>query len=293
MEDKCTTVSLWKSLCNARRLVIPSNSTSPTLTSLLVLALSALHLAYFKPDRRDFFLTIASAHHQTGLRLVNSILPHIDDDNCASIYIFSSITSIFTLASPRAPDDFLVVGESGIAEWLSLFRGVRAIIEVSVETLTRGPLGPIFTTGARRYQLREDLSRERFAEGDILSELAEQIRSTATEATKPHLETYATAIHELEKSFSVIYKEGVRCEPEDVFIWLFRLSDEYLMLLKERTQEALVIFAFFCVIPKRLEANWWIDGWSTHLMTRIHLLLDNEHRLWVRWPMEEMGWVPS
>lgn len=108
-----------------------------------------------------------------------------------------------------------------------------------------------------------------------------------------HLQIYADAIYELQKSFAVVYQEGARCESEDVFIWLFRVSDEYLMLLRERTQEALSIFAFFCVIPKRLEANWWIEGWSGHLMTRIYLLLDEEHRLWVRWAMNEIGWVPN
>lgn len=54
-------------------------------------------------------------------------------------------------------------------------------------------------------------------------------------------------IDELEKSFTVIYNSP-QCETIDAFIWFFGLSDEFLTLLKERTQESLVIFAYSCVL---------------------------------------------
>lgn len=82
-------------------------------------------------------------------------------------------------------------------------------------------------------------------------------------------------------------------ETSDIFIWLFRVQDDYLELLKRHSQEALVIFAYFCVILKRLDHHWWIEGWSTHLMEKIWGILDEEHRLWVRWPIEEIGWIPN
>ena len=102
------------------------------------------------------------------------------------------------------------------------------------------------------------------------------------------------AIVELRKSFAVAYSEEIAVlESSDVFIFLFRVSEEYLYLLKDRTQESLAIFAYFCIITKRLENAWWSQGWSDHLMSQIHDLLDEEHRLWIRWPMEEIGWLPS
>jgi hypothetical protein len=254
-----------------------------------ILAMSALHLAYSKPSKRASYLSQSAIHHQSGLRQVSTILPHVTKDNCTALYIFSAVICMFTLASPRAPDDFLVVGESGIAEWLLLFRGTRSIIELSRDTLKTGVLGPMFAIRERKFHLRQQVPSDPFLEGEQLDELTERIRRTA----RSHVQAYADAIQELKKLFAVVFLDGARCESEDVFVWLFRVSDEYLMLLRERTQEALAIFAFFCVFPKRLEANWWIEGWSGHLMTRIHLLLDEEHRLWVRWPMEEIGWVPN
>lgn len=273
------------------RINIPQLAFSCDFVMRGMLALSALHLAYFRPERQEFLLSHAMLQHEVGLREATSILSDVTDENCTYIYIFSVMTCMFTLASPRKSDDFLVFGESGISEWLILCRGIRTIIEASQETLKNGVLGPMFIAGGRRYLLREQISEELTEEGEQLDQLLNLIKSSSKSQTD--LEIYTTAIHELRKSFSVVFRPDVSLESGDVFIWFFRIPKEYLVLLRERTQEALTIFAYFCVIPKRLEFNWWIEGWSTHLISRIYNLLDNEHRLYVRWPIEQIGWVPN
>lgn len=82
-------------------------------------------------------------------------------------------------------------------------------------------------------------------------------------------------------------------EPADAFVWLYRVNEDYLQLLRERTQVALTIFGFACVLLKRLEFQWWVRGWSTHIISIVYNLVDEEHRLWLRWPIEEIGWIPS
>lgn len=82
----------------------------------------------------------------------------------------------------------------------------------------------------------------------------------------------------------------------DAFVWLFIVADDFLPLLKPSAgpaQEALAIFAHFCILLKRLDGEWWLQGWGTHLILRCHSLLDDEHRLWIRWPIEEAGIVVS
>jgi hypothetical protein len=66
-----------------------------------------------------------------------------------------------------------------------------------------------------------------------------------------------------------------------------------LLLLKEGTQEALVIFAYACVLFNKVEFYWWMEGWSTHLMGNIWGFLDEEHKEWVSWPAKEIGWSPA
>jgi hypothetical protein len=75
--------------------------------------------------------------------------------------------------------------------------------------------------------------------------------------------------------------------------WLFEISDEYLVLLREADSDALCVLAYYSVLLRDLEKYWWMQGWSTHLMKRIYLMLDEVHRLSIRWPIEELGWIPD
>lgn len=255
-----------------------------------ILALSALHLAHFRPGKAPFYFTQARLLHQNGLRVAAAMLTQVDDENCSAIYIFTALTSIITLASPRDPGDILLVKDSGIAEWLTMFRGTRSIIMNSGHILHNGVLGPMFKAGERRAAFRDVQPTEHHIEEDMLKDLQYLISRHST--NEKELEVYTESIEELRKSFLVVYAEGFQSyDSADVYIWLFRIKEEYLLLLQQKRQEALAIFAFYCVILKRFEGAWWMKGWTTHLMTRIYALLDEQHRSWVRWPIEETGWV--
>jgi hypothetical protein len=277
-------------LKNIMRVSVPQLGLEYEFVMRGVLALSAIHLARFKPDRRDFYISQAMEHHQTGLRLATSILPNITEENCSAVYIFSALTLYFTLASPRKPGDFLIMGENGISDWLFLLKGTNFIIQASQESLYKGPFGPMFLNGKRREDFRQAQLSSHPPEEDPLSDLHYLVSKTVT--SPHHLAILTSAIDDLRKSF-IVYSQGIVFETSDIFIWLFRVQDDYLELLKRHSQEALVIFAYFCVILKRLDHHWWIEGWSTHLVEKIWGILDEEHRLWVRWPIEEIGWIPN
>jgi hypothetical protein len=256
-----------------------------------ILALSALHLAKSRPEHKERYVSLALLHSAAGLRAVTAILPNITKENCSAIYLFSALTFILALATPRKPGDLLIMGNSGPAEWLTLFRGVHVIVQSSQGNIESGILGPMFTSGARRSQLRDAYASEHSTDKDQLGYLRYAIQQTVT--NQHILQIYMNTINELQISFTAAYS-GVfdALESTDVFIFLFRVSEDYLVLLEDRTQESLAIFAYFAVLAKRLEGNWWCEGWSDYLMSKIYTLLDDEHKLWIRWPMEETGWIP-
>lgn len=80
----------------------------------------------------------------------------------------------------------------------------------------------------------------------------------------------------------------------DIFVWKWTVASDLLPLLREPAvrQEAVTIFAHFLILLKKLESQWWLDGWAAHLMDLVWAALDQEHRLWIQWPVEELGWVP-
>lgn len=50
-----------------------------------ILALSALHLSRFRPERRDFYMSQALLQHQAGLRMTTGLLSSITKENCSAV----------------------------------------------------------------------------------------------------------------------------------------------------------------------------------------------------------------
>ena len=287
----CYTLSQNAQLQTIWRIDIPQIGFSFPFVIRAILAISALHLAHCKPSKRDFFVETALRLHEAALRDVNKLLLNIDRDNCAAIYCLSALTCLISCAKPRGVNDFLLIGDSGLAEWLILFRGSRSIIFTYIDTLRRGPLAAMFSIGQRRTS---SSTGDPPALPQPLQDLKCYLSETPTSPELLHVQL--TAVDELSKSFAIVFDEdaiGKPHDPAEVFVWLFRVSAEYLNMLGQRSPEALAIFAHYCVLLKQLEWAWWMQGWSMHLIAGVYHTLGYEHRAWIRWPMEQIGWVPD
>jgi hypothetical protein len=78
-----------------------------------------------------------------------------------------------------------------------------------------------------------------------------------------------------------------------IFSWLYTLPDLFLADAQQRRPAALVVFAFFTVLLKQLDAAWFIREWPEHIMTSIFSNLDEYHRGYVQWPMEQIRRLPN
>lgn len=123
-----------------------------------VLAIAAHHLARFKHDQHEYYMSQAQYHQDIGLREASALIPNINEENCSAVYIFSTLTFFSSLAKPRRAGDLFVVGEEGIADWIFLMKGSSYIIQSSWEILRKGPFGPLFEAGQRRYDWRSTLA---------------------------------------------------------------------------------------------------------------------------------------
>jgi hypothetical protein len=253
-----------------------------------LLAFSSLHLARLRPSQREKYYTYSLLQHQTALQQATLALPHTTSETCAPLHIFTILTGMHTLGQPRNLGEFAIVGESGIAQWLVLFRGTIAVIDEFRESLEAGCLAPLFRSRGERIALRESYNAS--DQTPYLSALLSLIQHSSCSASET--EIYTEAVLGLERSYKFMHNcPEEKYETGDVFVWLFRLSDEYLMRLRDGAQEALAVFAFSCVLFKTLERFWWIEGWSAHVMGSIYDFLDEEHKGWVAEPIREIGWM--
>ena len=252
-----------------------------------ILAISALHLAHFKKDLRVKYLSQAHFHYNIALPIATSLLEKINEKTCSALYIFSTMCTIFTLGMGPKRGDFLVFGEQGIAEWLFLFRGLRTILESHPRVLENSDLSPMFNISIREVSQPASSNQH-----------LQALRQLITEHTSGDTEgqVYFTALDELARSFPSTSTPGQvssQTSPQIIFVWLYRLSDDFVQRLQHRDPIALVILAYFCVLLNNLSSFWWMSGWVEHLLSEIYRSLDGEHRMWMSWPMEEIGWIPS
>lgn len=251
-----------------------------------ILAISALHLSHFKKgDAQVVYQREADHHYEIALREATALLPTIDDQTGSALYLFGAFCPIITLALGPKPGDFLIFSNHGLSEWLLMFRGMKAILETNFEALRHGELAPLFHISIHQILLQS-------ANDEHLQELRELITITARE--DPDIQLYLTALEELAHSFPPSSAPGTRATQPSiqmVFIWLYRLSDEFADFLYQRRPIPLVILAHFCVLLNDLSTFWWARGWAEHLISEIHGSLSEQYRTWIRWPMEELGWI--
>ncbi|KAH7378909.1 hypothetical protein BKA64DRAFT_686947 [Cadophora sp. MPI-SDFR-AT-0126] len=286
----CFTLSRNPALQSVWGVQIPRIGMEFDYVMCAIMAFSSLHMAYFKPEKKELYTSQAVHLHGAAMRSVNAVLPNVTNENCAALWSFAVLNCAFSCARPRGPGDFLFMDENGLADWLLVFRGIRVILDSTYGRLFNTSLAPILATGRCRELARETKSH------NIHSDLGDLLRLISETVLDPGMRgIYIREIEELSKSFYMKQEaDSSRHESEstDVFIWLFRVSGEYLNLLSKRTPESLTIFAYFCTLIKDLEWAWWMNGWSFHLISVIYHLLDHNYRAWLQWPIAQLGWLP-
>ncbi|CAL3966554.1 unnamed protein product [Diplocarpon coronariae] len=248
-----------------------------------LLAVTALHLGiiHHKRDEQKVYLQYAANMYEMGLQEAAKELPQITPDNATALFLFEAFSYMYTLGRPR-PEKPGICAEY---EVFSSYGGINVIHDSSSQALQSGPLGPLIRLGEERP--RELLGTA----GLYLENLRRLVLQNARDSYESHL--FSHVIDELEKPYIVMAQsQSNKWEPNHVFAWLFGMRDGFSKLMKEPRQEALVIFAFGCVLFKRLDSFWWLEGWAERLISQVYESLDTEHRAWIQWPLEQIGWSP-
>ena len=193
-----------------------------------------------------------------------------------------------------------------------MLRTSEPILDVLDPATYEGPLGPLFAFGRKRWFVLHGEPRPYCS--SLLVDLQLVVNKCCAEDEL--LPVYKKAIELLRRVLSMLYSDSVRAEDHDgdgttmaasptslsfpkleawdIFLWVWHTAPDFVPLLKgsKPKQEAVAIYAHFLVMLKKLEGPWWLEGWARHMIERVWVLLDQEHRLWIQWPVEELGWIP-
>lgn len=302
-------------LRNIWRITVPQIGFQYDYVMRSILALSALHMSLYSTDKRDFYLQIARSEHGAALQKIAATLPHVGADNCSALYISAALTFFYAWAAPRSPGDFFLVSNEGVAEWVFLLHGVRSISSGWHAELAKGPFSAMIRMGTSRLNAGAEDGPASTAwlsttEHAHLTQLRRVISQAPVD--RETMSILEKNIDNLEVSFRATFSESGWAAASDgspgsrpdrnitawaltsnIYSWLYKMDHQFIEMLNQRSPLALVVFAHFVVLLKYLGSCWWMQGWSTHLLQEIWSLLDEEHRMWIRWPIEEIGWLPS
>ncbi|KAG9230035.1 C6 zinc finger protein [Amylocarpus encephaloides] len=271
------------------RITVPQIGVSYPFVLHGILSLASLHLSRFKRDDvKAHYVAQSQYHYETALRAASSLMSNISEETCPALYLSTIFCCHITLGLGPRPGDFLVFGEEGLPEWLVMFRAMKTIVSSCYEPLRNSDLAPMFQIQNLHVDQPEVNDRH-------LKSLHDMILSATPH--DPDQQLYLTAVSALARSFPTPSSTSVgrttQSSPQLVFAWLYRLSDEFVLRLQQRNPISLVILAHFCVLFNSLSSFWWSKDWVDHLMKEIYDSLPREHRLWIKWPMEEIGWIPN
>ncbi|KAI0142675.1 hypothetical protein GGR57DRAFT_393812 [Xylariaceae sp. FL1272] len=283
----CLTLSTDPVTRNYLHVSVPQLGFSHPYVLYSMLALAGTHLAHFRPESRDYYLVEATARHTAATSMAAPLLTEASTTHSIPMYCFSAMTMFISFASLRVQEDTFFDADNAIPAWLTLFRGVRAVLEFN--NLYTSSISFLFCS---RQDVNVKWETVELTH-DALKELQDHISESKTEDDQERaclLDVYTN----LEKAYYFFYGEDCNNEAKlrSIFTWMYKIPSEYADMLRHRNNLALCILAFFSVLLHQMDYNWWLKGWGLHLIDRIYSALDDGHRFYVTWPIQEIGWIP-
>ncbi|EXK36343.1 hypothetical protein FOMG_09532 [Fusarium oxysporum f. sp. melonis 26406] len=283
-----STLSIFPALQDFWRITVPRLAIHNSYLMGEILALAALHLAYHRPDQWHEHLATALTLHQESSQQAMGLLKELNPHNADGLFIFSSLTIVIAMATPkRSQQDGIPAGEGDFEDWIYLIQGTAELRTTFEQECSESCLTALFSFSRQRWALHNAFHPSYDRRDEVLCQLEERIRNSVPESEK--LNVLIERIGSLRSA--ACYTPS--WESTDLFFWLYGAIDGFLPLVKARDQEAWAVLAHFCLMVKRAETQWWLKGWADCMMRKIHKQLDEEHKSWILRLSEEMGWIPT
>lgn len=169
--------------------------------------------------------------------------------------------------------------------WVVLISGCTSFLALSNSTLSLGPFSALLSKARRRME-----SRQQVFKTDYMQQLRVFVDESVTDPARRSI--YQEALVALNQTYGVFYEVDGDKDLVDIFSWVV-LAKNFLEFVADEEPEALVVLSYFCVLLHKLPSQWWLNGWVSHIMTRIYASVGEKYLNYLAWPMEEIGWLPT
>jgi hypothetical protein len=277
----CCTLSRQPPIQQTWQSVIPKEATAHSGLMHALLALAALHHSHLGSNGYGRFRSAAIRHQNLSISYLRSLINNASPENCNALFALSTSVVVFVFAlpqSPIAPTDFDPFQE--MIRLVELVKGACAVVKMTREWVSQGPLRPLLFPGA--WDVRLVVADEI---GNALKCLI--LCNDTFVQSEPERATYGTAIKMLRQTF-----EMLALNPDDQclsLLWVALMEREYIDLLRAEEPMALVLLAHFGVALHVSRRNWWSGNWGYQIVKAVHDMLDGHWHPRIQWPMVSVG----
>ncbi|PSN59750.1 putative C6 finger domain protein [Corynespora cassiicola Philippines] len=241
-----------------------------------MLAFSAHHLAYLRPERSVTYQNQAVALQTRAVSLFNTSEMEIDKSNCVPVMLFSTILGHHILADvlskrdPRNKASFI----DQLTQCLKIQRGIYTIFHSALPILMESELRPILSSSLK--------FTSRQPQGNHCGRL-KQLLDCADGLNEEEKEACRLATRYLQIGFDAILSEE---DEEDVnryhmiYSWTMLVPPTYTDLLTAKRPEALGILGYYSLLLHYGRGLWQVKDAGKYMM---HAIVETLDLAWLRW----------
>jgi hypothetical protein len=203
-------------------------------------------------------------------------------ENIHAVFAFAGFVVRYILALSTESKGRIPTFQDESPHWFHASRGLVALLANNWLVLEKGPFSPFLTRTAIPVQLSRNPDDVHFAR------VHELLSSSSIPEDVHDMDVCRAALDDLRRVAALAFSP---CKTVDnlgaVYIWPGSVEQEFLLLLNNRKPEALVIFAYYCVLLKKINSFWYFDGVGEGILFAIRDELGPEFEGWIEWPLRQ------
>jgi hypothetical protein len=292
-----------------------------------VLSVAALHLNRLHDTREDkkAMMALSAAQMNKALAGFRVALENVTEENATALFAGATLIAVYFFRTSaldveeireqipygtRVPSPEMV--DKLMSSVLKTFHAIRGALTVLIpgwQWVTRGEMSPVCS---RRWWPRKytPASPQAVEEDAILCGI-ESLWISSGRDYEPHFEALSDGLQHLRDTFALVsqltvasskyppvtaipysYDDTTVGSLKDrgaIFVWVARVSREFMQLVEERNKEALVIVAHYAVLSGRVRNVWWLEGLGANMITAVAMALGEENWHLIQWPAQIVG----
>lgn len=274
-----------------------------------ILAISALHLSTIHPQRKHELQNYAVAQEFAALPPFRQSMSNPTSETIHAIFAFAGSVVYYTLASSQSNRCTLPGRNSDNPHWFQMMRGLLAFLANNWHEIEKGPFGPLLDAGdpgpiyssynpddPQLAKLEKLLKVPPSSSDESSLPLASPhprftpspSSSLSSTREEQNLTTCREALEELRRVSALPYSPTrTLCTKTSVHMWPGSVNQDFVELIYEKDERALVIVAHYCVLLKKMDHIWYLTGLGQGLLENIWQELSEEWRPWIQWAFEQ------